>query len=305
MSMLIYLLLLTKLFTTDANAISPDASIWDNSIFATKSKRFLTLQEFVANLNPGELIYIGETHDSQWQHSRQVALLEAVTQAKSAVKISVGMEFFEYTKQNIVNSFLNKELSETEFLKQVGWGKNDFSQYREQVLLPASTKGKCFAINLPRRIANKIAFNGLASLSEDERAALPKDFTQGRDSYRQRFYQYIQEQHGEMDSTELENFFAAQSAWDDTMAWQIQNALAEDLQQILFVIVGNFHVEYGGGLADRSQARGISKQSVLIQEDVSSLTETELQKYLENDPQYGPRADYIWIKGEPLKNAQN
>jgi uncharacterized iron-regulated protein len=86
----------------------------------------------------------------------------------------------------------------------------------------------------------------------------------GNERYFERFAGEAR-QHGDMTAQEVRKFFAAQSAWDDTMAWQASEYLKAHPDHVLAVIVGDFHAAYGGGLPDRLRSRGVTKIQVISQ----------------------------------------
>jgi uncharacterized iron-regulated protein len=90
------------------------------------------------------------------------------------------------------------------------------------------------------------------------------------------------------------NYFAAQSIWDDTMAWRAVEFLKLHPEQTLFIIVGEFHVQYGGGLPDRLRARGLKNVISLSLVNVDGMSADE-EKVATEPTADGPRADFIWI----------
>lgn len=150
------------------------------------------------------------------------------------------------------------------------------------------------ALNAPEQVTRALAERGLDGLSDEERGLLPPGFTPGSTAYFERFAREVQ-QHGPMSESTVRTFFAAQSAWDDTMAWQAARFLAAHPEQVLVIIVGDFHASFGGGLPDRLWARGVTKTVVISQVDARGLDEAALRALLVPDSQYGPRADFIWV----------
>ncbi len=271
---------------------------WDGQLVSPQDQRLHSLQDSVRGIQAGQVIIMGETHDYLPDHNNQILFLQQLAKASNA-PISVGMEFFEYPTQSIVDSYLQGKLNDPDFLKQVGWGGNDYSQYRSQVLFPASHGGATFALNLPRAISGRIAAVGVENLSAAEAALLPPNFAIGRKSYEERFAQLMADSHQILSATDLEHYFAAQSSWDDTMAWRIAESMQKNPGQILFVIVGKFHVQYGGGLPDRLRARGVQHVLTITQYDAASGNESDLKNEIQLDAKYGAISDLVWIQGEP------
>lgn len=251
----------------------------------------LTLQDVAAAASPGMVLIVGETHDNPVHSSQHILLLEALK--ARGLKVSIGMEFLTYTDQAYVDLFLQQQLDEPSFLKAVNWRGNNFQFYRDQILFSRSSAGRTYALNAPRSLSSKISKSGLPSLTPEESALLPPQFTRGNQDYFDRFKAAMGSHVPGPEA--LERYFMAQSLWDDTMAWRAQLALQSDPGQVLVIIVGEFHAQYGGGLADRLRARGIHSIQTVSQINIRGLSPSEVQVELQPHSQYGPRADYLWV----------
>jgi len=251
-------------------------------IFDGQSLSERPLDEVVQQIGPGTIVVMGEIHDNQAHHENQVSLMAAL-KAKG-LPFNLGMEFLEYPDQKYVDAFLRGNILESEFLKLIGWSGLPFDFYRRQVLLPLSVGGWTFGINLPRTITRKVSQSGLTSLTDDERALLPPNFTLGNAAYYQRFSDVMKDH---VPPEALERFFISQSLWDDTMAWQALRRAETNPDKALVVIVGDFHAAWGGGLPDRLKARGA--RNVINISQVLDRGEVQIH------PSYGARGDFIWV----------
>lgn len=249
------------------------------------------LADIAARVGPGSILVLGENHDNAVHSAQHVELLQALRDR--GLKVSVGMEFLEYPAQGALDRHLAGELGEADFLKEAGWGGSNYDYYREQIRFPLRADGWTFALNAPRALSSKIARGGLDALTAEERALLPPQFTRGSDGYFERFREAMGGHAPQGES--LERYFLAQSLWDDTMAWRALEALARDPAQVLVIVVGEFHVQYGGGLPDRLRARGAGHVLTLSQLNVNGFTADETAAALRPDGPYGPRADYLWV----------
>jgi uncharacterized iron-regulated protein len=212
---------------------------------------------------------------------------------KAGFTVSVGMEFFSYPMQASLDAFRAGQVSEADFLKATAWSGYKFELYRDQLLFPSSAEGATtIALNAPRYLANKIRQTGFASLTAVEMALLPPNYQGGNSNYRDRFAIAARPH---LTPQTFDGYFNAQSVWDDTMAWQTAQFLASHPNHVFVIVVGEFHVQYGGGLPDRLKARGISSILTLSQVDHSVYSDEELGEELIPHPKYGARADFIWI----------
>ena len=248
------------------------------------------VSDLAASIRPGSIVIVSESHGFSPHHEKQLNALAALQAAGH--RVSAGMEHFAYLDQPIVDRFLLGKLTEAEFLKQIGWGSLSFDFYRRQVFYPLQAGGTTIAINASRTLTGKIAKTGLESLSEQEKAQLPPQFTLGNSLYYERFREVMGEH---VPKEKVERYFAAQSAWDDTMAWKSQNFVRANPEQVLVILVGDFHAAYGGGLPDRLKARGGAPVLTLSQVDLSSASEEQERELVEPSGRYGARADYVWV----------
>ncbi len=251
-----------------------------------------TLKTLAAQVKPGMVVVIGEEHNKALAQRAQLEVMKSIRDAGHIV--SVGMEFISYPNQPLVTAYRAGEISEAEFLKQA-WTNSQYDEYRDQIWFPlASEGGQTIGINAPRYLTTKIRQSGFASLTGEERALLPPNYQGGNAGYRARFAEAMGAGHG-MPTATLDGYFNAQSVWDDTMAWRAAEFMKQNPTHVLVIIVGTFHVNYGGGLPDRLKARGVTSILTLGQVDHSNYSNEELEKELIPHSEYGSRADYLWI----------
>ncbi len=251
----------------------------------------VSLQQALSSVRPGDIVVLGEQHGTTAQPVFQLQLMEALR--KKGLKVSLGMEFFEYPGQAFVNEYRSGTLSESDFLKNIKWGHGfPFTSYRQQVLFPKLGEEYVVALNAPLSLTGKIAKTGLASLTDLELSLMPSGFTQGNLGYKERFKDIMGDHLP--NPAALDNYFAAQSTWDDTMSWRANLFLSQHPEQVLVIIVGEFHVQYGGGLPDRLKARGANSVTKFSLVNLNGLTSEQVSQELQPSNQYGERADYIW-----------
>ncbi|MCC6278272.1 MAG: ChaN family lipoprotein [Oligoflexia bacterium] len=270
--------------------IGTSASAIDGLLLRGETLSPATWADIVSEVEPGTVVIIGEIHDSLPHHENQKELLQAL--ASRLNKISVGMEFFEFQHQITVDNYTSGKIGEVEFLKTIGWQSPTFDLYREQVLFPRSHQGSTRALNASRKLTSAIARKGINGLSPELAALIPIGFKLGNQNYYERFAATM---HGHVSASDLLRYFEAQSVWDDTMALVAAQYVAAYPDQVLVIIVGNFHVEYGGGLPDRLLKRGAQKVLTIGQVSQGSESLNVLLKSLKPDPRHGKFADYILI----------
>ncbi|MEN0057459.1 MAG: ChaN family lipoprotein [Bdellovibrio sp.] len=272
--------------------LSACAHAQSSGIYQGLNHEAVSLAEAVQGVTPGSVVVIGENHGFSEHQAQQVEIMETLRQ--QGLKVSVGLEFFTYTFQTQVEQYRQGLLLEADFLKEIQWGGISYDFYRSQALFPRLEEGaKTLALNAPRSLTGKVSKSGLASLTEEDRALLPPQFALGRDSYKERFLKMMPH----LPSPEAgERYFAAQSVWDDTMAWRAVEFLQAHPEQVLVIVVGDFHVQYGGGLPDRLRAR-LPGLPVLTFSQVNTLglSPEQIAQEIEPSEKEGARADYLWL----------
>ncbi|UOF01694.1 ChaN family lipoprotein [Bdellovibrio reynosensis] len=261
-------------------------------IFQGSTHQPVTLNQTMAEVQPGSIVVIGENHGFKEHQDQQLQIMQAL-RAKG-LKVSVGLEFFTYTSQDLVDSYQQGVLAEEEFLKAIQWGSPSFDLYRDQALYPDLTEGsKTLALNAPRKLTSKVAKHGLQNLTAEEQALLPPKFSLGRESYKQRFLSMMPH----LPSPEAgERYFAAQSIWDDTMAWRAVDYMMNHPDQVLVIVVGEFHVQFDGGLPDRIKARSAHIPVLSFSQiNTLGLSSDEIAQEIAASPTEGPRAHYLWL----------
>lgn len=249
------------------------------------------LNTLIASVKPGMVVLVGEKHGQKPVQDFQLELLERLRERGFIV--SLGMEFISYRHQDALDQYRGGLISDEEFINLAEFGPKLFPFYKQQIQFPRREKGEqVVGINAERSITSKIAKLGLQGLTQEELAQLPPNFKLGRDSYKKRFSLAMNHAVG---AESLERYFQAQSVWDDTMAWRISEEKSKGPQDVLVIIVGDFHVQYGGGLTDRLLDRGVKNILTVSQIDQTDFDSSEIIQAIEPSIEFGPRADYIWI----------
>lgn len=268
--------------------LSASAQIYDGS-----TNTQIELNQVIEQIHSGQILVIGEMHGLKPVHDQQMSILNALR--ARGLKIAVGMEFFNYTDAALISGFRKGEVAEEDFKKAINWGAQDFSLYGPT--LQFGDEG--FGINMPRSVTSQVSKLGLASLTPEQQLLMPPNFTLGNDNYKRRFFEVMG---GHMPPEKFENYFAAQSVWDETMAWQALKFVEKNPDYVYVIVVGEFHVAYGGGLPDRLRSRIESlncrhpvEVKTISQVYTEGLTDEEVQKEIAPSELDGARADYIFL----------
>jgi uncharacterized iron-regulated protein len=85
---------------------------WNKALVSTQTKEIIPLEALAQQVQPGTVVILGETHDSAEDHKNQKAFLKELSRWSQGRSISIAMEFFDYTTQEIVDQFLYKKIKE-------------------------------------------------------------------------------------------------------------------------------------------------------------------------------------------------
>lgn len=198
-----------------------------------------------------QIIYVGETHDNPASHRLQVEILQALV-AQNPGKVSLAMEMFTPAQQPVLDRWVAGELTEKEFLKEVGWFKNwrmNFALYRDLLTFCKMHKVPVVALNANKTLQKKVGQVPFTELSEEEQRQLPE--MDHNDPYQRAMVEAVFSGH-KMGQTVLDGFQRVQTLWDETMAQNLAEYLRSvDADHQVMVVAGGNHIRYGYGIPRR------------------------------------------------------
>lgn len=223
----------------------------------------------IQNLNQiqqNDVIYLGENHDSSAIHQQQLEIItqlqDNLTKANSAKKLAIALEMFQRPFQPMLDRYLAGIITEDQLREQTEydtrWGFA-WEFYAPILRFAKDQQISLIALNTPAEITQKVAESGINSLVESDFCYIPplQDIKLDNTEYRQRLTEIYQQhvEQGQGNSTDADNFFAAQVLWDETMA----EAIALDYQKHpdtqIVVLVGKAHVMYDYAIPNRVNRR--------------------------------------------------
>lgn len=210
--------------------------------------------DILQELSNAQVIYLGETHDNSADHA---AKLEIIQQMAKTKKIAIAMEMFQRPYQNILDAYIQGNISETELIEQTEyqtrWGF-PWEFYAPILRFARENQIPVLALNVPSEITRQVARQGLESLTEEQKKFIPpfSEIRTDNSEYRQlirEVYDTIHQNHGS--SENFEKFFLAQVLWDETMAEVIANFHQTNPDYQIIVLAGKGHIVYGYGIPSR------------------------------------------------------
>jgi uncharacterized iron-regulated protein len=227
-----------------------------DGITDTKTGDTITTAELAARLASTRLLLIGEEHTNTQCHQVQYRVLEALINAGRHVLI--GLEMYPYTEQRFLDQWSRGRMTEDEFVRTSRWYDNwgyNWAYYRDIFLLARDHKVPMFAVNTPREVVAAVRKKGLANLTPEEAAHIPKDIEVNNADHMTFFKTTFEGNEGPVHGGGMSddmwmNMLSAQVTWDATMGFNSVQALKarKDPKAIMVVLVGSGHVAYGLGI---------------------------------------------------------
>lgn len=273
------LLVFVFLFSFNANAEI-------RKVFETKSKSFISYEEFLGHLSQNSIIVLGEFHNNTpIQQAEAQIVHDTVRFTNSENRFQLMWEFLNFTDQSATDSefknFIKGKITALEFLTRTAGEQN--ATYAPMIEVTAQLKGTIVGLNLPRSLKQKVIKEGIQSINPD---LIPAGHYVGGDHYLERF---IEVSRDHMPAEKVPAYFLAQCLTDSVMAFHT----LKNHDQLSFVVAGSFHTDFSDGTVARLTKWSDKKIGTLKIVDESALTEEEMTELKNGHARYGRVADYI------------
>jgi uncharacterized iron-regulated protein len=203
-----------------------------------------------------QVVYLAENHNSTADHIAQLDIIKALDETN---ELAIGLEMFQRPFQSALDDYLAGTITEAELIVQseyrTRWGF-DWELYAPILRYAKENQIPVLAMNTPTEATRQVAREGLASLKGDMLKYLPPiaEVDTTDEAYRALIAQVFGT-HGHGHSMNLDNFFAAQVLWDETMAESIVNQLSADAERQIVVLAGEGHIAFDYGIPSRVARR--------------------------------------------------
>lgn len=244
-----------------------------NSLMAIAEPVNVTKTETdISKLQQHDVVYLGETHDSSTAHQRQLEIITQLQEklfggerelaiAERTWKV-IALEMFQRPFQPILDRYLAGTITEEQLRKQTEydtrWGF-DWEFYAPILRFAKDQQIPLIALNTPSEITQKVAKSGINSLEAQDWRYIPplEEIKLDNEEYRQKITEIYQNHaaQGHGNSTDADNFFAAQVLWDETMAEAIALYYQNHPKSQIIVLVGQAHVMDDYAIPDRVNRR--------------------------------------------------
>ena len=213
-----------------------------------------------------DAVCAGEEHTSAAQHYAEIWLERLGAQAPYlGLELGAGFEMWQAKDQGLVDAFADGKISEKRLLKrsdyQNTWGY-DFAYYRPILLRARELSLPVIALNASKTTVGKIRKSGLSALGEWRTSQLPEMDLSDRE-HRADFERRMKKHPG-VEAANIDNYYAAQVLWDETMAdngvrWLNRHSPVRRL----FIVAGVAHCQRSA-IPKRIVRRGVPKAAALL-----------------------------------------
>lgn len=284
----------------DTNLKEKTMTIFPDKIYAVKSGKSISFAEMIQEMAQSRLVYVGETHNSLPMHQIQAKIIESLYEQDR--HLSVGLEMYPVTKQEVLNKWSLGILSEEEFIRYGRWYVNwnfHFGFYRSIFKAVKKNAIPLYALNVPRDIITKVRMKGWKALTKEEKEMVPEPDL-GQQDHRTLIRTIFAssdlppQMKGKGMEMVFEGLYRAQTTWDETMAHYALEALNKE-GGILVVLAGSGHLLYNLGINLRAYNKSKMPFETVVCVSIPKDTESvEVSRSL---------ADYVWGLAEEERAA--
>jgi len=234
-----------------------------------------------------QVVYAGEKHDDAAHHALQARLIERL-------RAAAGFEMLYASRQDALTRYVSGAEDAASFQAEVDWRRTwgfPFSLYEPVFDAVRAGSRTAFALNVDKRVVDKVALSGLESLSSRERAEVPADFQATADPAYLAMLRETFKAHGGDPSEPVAfgRFVDAMSLWNEGMAFHLAEAVHAAGGVPVVVAAGAFHAFDAGIPASLARrVPGVRQTSFVFQ------TEAACPARLAPDA-LTLGSDYVWV----------
>jgi uncharacterized iron-regulated protein len=227
------------------------------TVWSAIEKKNLSFGEFVDRLLQGDIICVGESHDSEIHHLVQLQIIKALFARDE--RLGVGMEMFQRPFQKSLDRYIAGAIDEPTFLEdseyRTRWGY-DWELYRPIVEFCRRNRTPLAALNLADEVRRRLSAVGFEKLTAEEKKQLGEVDFQVKE-HRAYWFDKLGEMHGQSKMTPegKEKFYQVMTAWDEYMADSAARFQKERKIRRMVILAGSGHIERGFGIPQRAAKR--------------------------------------------------
>jgi uncharacterized iron-regulated protein len=235
------ILILALCAALPANALAGEV------ITRLSDRQAVGFSQMMADAGGSDVVLVAEAHDNEKDHVMQLDVIRSLWAKKAP--LAIGLEMFQTDYQRQLDEWTEGRITEESF-KSIyfrNW-TYDWFLYRDIFIFARNNHIPMIALNVPKELASKVARQGFASLTPEERRNLPSgvtcDLNNPQTEFLKKTFQEVfrHEANGKI----FANFCEAQAVRNSTMALLVADDLKRHPGRKLVVLTGIWHaVKYG------------------------------------------------------------
>lgn len=204
--------------------------------------RTISFNELVVTAQHSDVVLIGESHDEVAHHQMELAVIRSLWERK--VPFAIGLEMMQTDSQRHLDDWTAGRIDESTMraIYAANWTL-DWAMYREIFLFARDHHIPMVGLNVRQDIVSKVAHNGFASLTREERQGLPEgtscDLKNPHTAFLKKAFQNVARHMAE--SSMFTYFCEAQTLRNSGMALNIARYLEKHPDRKLVGLTGIWH----------------------------------------------------------------
>jgi uncharacterized iron-regulated protein len=210
-------------------------------------RQAISFQQMMTDAEGSDVIFVAENHDSNKHHEIELNVILSLWAKK--VPLAIGLEMFQANNQSQLDDWVEGRMTEPDF--KAVYARNwsyDWSLYRSIFIFARDNHIPMIALNIPKEIVFKVARQGFASLTPEERKNLPSgvtcDLNRPQTEFLKRTFQEVFKH--EANGKVFTYFCEAQAVRNSGMAMIIANEQKRHPDRKLVALTGIWHAVKNG-----------------------------------------------------------
>ena len=216
-------------------------------IIRMSDRQAVSFSQMIADTEGTDVILVAEEHINNKHHELQLDVIRSLLAKK--IPLAIGLEMFQSDNQKQLDDWIEGRMTEQSF--KAVYARNwsyDWSLYRDIFIFARDNHIPMVALNSPKEIVFRVARQGFASLTPEERKNLPLgvtcDLNNPQTEFLRRTFQEVFKH--EANGKVFEYFCEAQGVRNSTMAMNIVNDQKRHPGRKLVALAGTWHaVKHG------------------------------------------------------------
>jgi len=233
--------LLCTIVILTAATLSPSVP---EQVLRIDDRSVINFRQMVKEVGNSRLIFIAENHDDARHHAAQLELIRQLRQ--DGHQLAIGLEMFTSGSQKELDRWVAGKLSVARFreIYRNEWNMS-WELYRDIFIYARDNRIPLIGLNLPKEISSKVARQGFAALSPEERRKLPPGITCSVSAAYMALLRQAYHDHG-LSEKAFAHFCEAQVLWNRHMAMRMQEFQSRAPGKTLVALVGIGHALKSG-----------------------------------------------------------